>query len=984
MTTQSLFFWKNWLKEYRTVWLGLGAVFIFSIFFLWFSWYMGADGVLHWNKLQEQKMVETTVHSFRLGPFSLNIPGESYVIFEYFDGSDIVPNTTASYIFLAILALCAVVILAVITTMDRFWFFVGMGLFILFLVSLRLEVLGLFGHHDKIPVAVALVAYVVPAFYFNRVRASWSFTSRLLLFGGVTALIAGCVALFAAVDYPFYHLTLTGYTPGMILTVLFIILIAHEVMASFVYITSRGGTKSLRHLSIISVIYLANIIITCLHEMGVIDWNILYINLYLLFTVSAVLGVWGFRRREVLYANIFPYHPFGGYFFLALGAIAFATMAQLLGNANDPALKVIRDAIIFAHAGYGIIFLTYLFSNYVLMLARDLPVFNVLYQPTRMPYFTYRFAGTIAMLAFVFYSNWHEYVFHSMGGFYNAAGDMHTLLGNADFAESFYEQSRNQAFQNNRANYALGRLKASRFNFEDAHAYYAQANRRRPTPYSLTNAGNVYLWEGKPSGAVESFTENLKTHGSMGPLENNLGYAYAKLHNVDSALRYLDRARGHRQTRVTAETNFFAMAAIENLPLKTDSVLQLFNNSTPAVLSNALALSSLQQQTLKTEVSPLSTSRLDLYSATLLNNYIVKNATTVDTTFISKANRIADDSLNRDFREALKASLAFAFYHRGNVSKALEILAEQTYLSQSYQGKFNYIMGLWALEQHNPDLASSFFTFADTYDYKDARFYNAIALTEARRLPEALAAWDTVSSRADMKEKLIATQMKKILTVPFAEVLTLSDPDKYQFCRYRIGLGDSLAFNHLANSFVNVNFKAQALLDLCQRYFEADHIVPAIRFFNRIAGLELTDKKLFNDVAHFELLMLAYRKETRGLAKQINKGITFDESQALEKMLYTALVAESNGDLNTAEKQYAVLWHYNPYFEEGVIAAADFYRTNSKDSFKAYTVLSEAIQINGNSIRLLKAYIAEATKKGFDEFAADANQRLMLLEQTAR
>jgi hypothetical protein len=101
-----------------------------------------------------------------------------------------------------------------------------------------------------------------------------------------------------------------------------------------------------------------------------------------------------------------------------------------------------------------------------------------------------------------------------------------------------------------------------------------------------------------------------------------------------------------------------------------------------------------------------------------LNNYIIKYATTLDTTFIQEAYRIAADSINEDYSEALKSSLAFAYYHRGNVTKALEILGELAYVSQSYQGKFNYIMGLWALEQGNPDLASSYFTFSDTYVYK--------------------------------------------------------------------------------------------------------------------------------------------------------------------------------------------------------------------------------------------------------------------------
>jgi predicted Zn-dependent protease len=927
--------------------------------------------------------VETFVHEFRVGPFVLQVPGESYAILEYFNGSHIIPNTTASYIFLVVIIGTSIMLLALITILPRFWYFLGMGFFIVFLVSLRLEVLTIAGYNNRIPVIVALLMYILPSFYFNQVNTSISFTSRIIAFALVTLSLSTIIYLFSAVDYPFYHLTLTAYTPALILSILFIIMIAHEILAFFVFVVGQGSSKSLQHLSIISVIYMANVIITCLHELGVIEWNFVYINLYLLLTISSVLGLWGFSQREGMYQNIFPFSPYGAYFFLSLGAICFATTGQLLNNANDPAVKIIRDAIIFSHTGFGIIFLTYLFSNFILMLARNLPVYKVLYNPTRMPYFTFRLAGLIAMLGFVFYSGWRQYVFNGLAGFYNFAGDLHTLLDNNGYAESFYDQGRSQGFQNHRSNYALATLKASRYNFDEAHYNYELANGKRPTPYSLTNAGNLYLWENKNKEAIDRYHYALKELPDSGPIANNLGFAYAKTHQVDSSLAYLNAARSHAISKTSAETNFFALATMEFVPIKIDSVLTLFN-SHPGILSNALALSTIQNQKFNTPIKPLEQKYLDLYTATLLNNYIIKYATTLDTAFIHEAHVIASDSLNEDYSEALKSSLAFAYYHRGNVTKALEILGELAYISQSYQGKFNYIMGLWALEQGNPLLASSYFTYSDTYTFKEAKFYNAIALSEARKRSEALVMWDTVANGRDEAKKEIAVRMRRILNLQATEVQSLNDAEKYQYCRYNIGLNDSVQFNRIVNSFENADYKAQALLDYSKRYYEADLLTPAIRYYNRIAGLELSNKKLYDDVLHAELLMLAYRGELRLLANQINKDITFDNSRSLEKTLYTALIAASSGDSTVAERNFEILASYNPYFEEGIIAAADFYRSHGTDKLQAYNILAEAIQINGNSIRLLKAYTREATRQGFDEYARSAAQRLDELEQAVR
>lgn len=757
------------------------------------------------------------------------------------------------------------------------------------------------------------------------------------------------------------------------------VMVAHEILASFVFIVGQGSSKSLQHLSIISLIYIVNIIITCLHELGVIEWNFVYINLYLLLSFSAVLGLWGFRDRESMYQNIFPFAPFGALFFLALGSICFATTGNLLANDNDPALKIIRDAIIFSHTGFGLIFLTYLFSNFILMLARNLPVHKVLYNPTRMPYFTFRFAGLIAMLGFVFYSNWREYVYHGLAGFYNFAGDLHTKLDNMGYAESFYDQGRSQGFQNHRSNYALATLRASRYDFDDAHYNYQLANGKRPTAYSLTNAGNLYLWENKNDEAISRYHHALSELPNSGAIQNNLGFAYAKTHDVDSALHYLNAAREHPLSKTSAETNFFALATMEFVPIRIDSILTLFDNH-PGILSNALALSTLQKQKFNTPVKPLDNKVLNLYTATLLNNYIVKYATTLDTTFITQAFNIASDSVNEDYSEALKSSLAFAYYHRGNVTKALEILGELAYISQRYQGKFNYLMGLWALEQGNPILASSYFTYSDTYSYKEAKFYNAIALTEAGKKTEALVMWDTVANGRDEAKKEIATRMKRILNLKSNEVVSLSDAEKYQYCRYNIGLKDSLLFDRIVNSIESADYKAQAILDYSKRFYEADVLKPAIRYYNRIAGLELSNKKLYDDVRHAELIMLAYRGELSLLAKQINNNITFDDTRLLEKILYTGLIASANGDSTNAAKNFNILASYNPYFEEGIIAAADFFRGQSKERLTPYNILAEAIQINANSIRLLKAYVAEAARQGFDEYAASAGQRLAELQ----
>lgn len=971
---RSIFFWKNWPSDYKVLWLLVSGVFLFSLAFMWFGYFQGADGIIDWEKIQEQKTIETTVHNFRLGPFSLNIPAESYVIFEYLQGSDLHHNVTASYIFLIVVIFSAMILLAIITTLDKFWFYLGMGLFILFVISLRLDVLLVFGLRGISVSATVLLLFIAVSFYFKSIRPYTSFIARVVSFVVLAGLCGVIIGQFSQVPFPFLQLSVTSYLPALILTILFVIMVAHEIIAAFIPLTSQP-TKSLRHFLIISTIYLVNVFITSLHEVGYLQWDFVYINLYLLISLSGLLAIWGFRMRENLYENIFSFTPFGALFIVALGAIGFAFIGQLLGNANDAALKVIRDIIIFAHAGFGLAFMMYVVSNFIVMMAGNLPVNKVLYKPNRMPYFTFRLAGIIVTLAFVFASYWRDYVYHSMAGFYNYVADLYIVQGNETLGRAFYERSRSNAFQNHRANYALAMLKASRIDFEEAANNFELANAKRPSDYSLVNEGNLHLWRKEYFPAIKKYraVEDIREFPT---LSNNLAFAYAKIHNLDSSVYYISEARKHDQTKSSAEANFFALIATEYLPVKTDSILKAFDNTMPTVVANAMAAATLFGQDFNISIDPLKNRVLDLYSATLLNNYIIRNARVLDTTFTEAAFRIAGDSLNHSFSEALKASLAYAYYHQGNVYKAQQILAELSYLTNSYEGKYNYILGLWALEQGSPRKAHSYFAHAVNANYKEAKLYDAIALTEAGDLTAAMIAWDTVAASDDEASRRMASRLKQVLSSRPDEVLTFSDGDKYQYARYRLSVSDTMYFSRLVNTFENQNYKAQALVDMSKKLFAAGDVRTAIRFYNQIGGLSLSDKDLYDDVRHFELKMLASRGEVRALAQQINKDISFDSTRRLEKMLYTALLNETSGNIAQAEKQYEILASWNPYYEEGILAAAAFFRKQNPESIRPYDILAEAIQINSYSTKLLRAYAEEALRQGFDDYARSALDRL--------
>lgn len=977
----SFFFWKNWTREYKTFWYILSMVFICSMILMWTGYFRVPQGLTDWNTHQNQKTIEDVTHVFEVGNFEFAVPIEMYSTLGYFNAGPLKINTSVSYAFAAVLVVMGIFLFTIITTLPRFWYYVGTGLFILFIVSLRLDVLEILGQRNFIPAIAASIVFVSVSFYFNAFNTAASFTIRWVTFGGLTILSGLVIYFFSGIDHPFLYMSVSSFIPGLILSVLFSFMIAHEIIAGFVYLTSQSSasSKSLQHFTIISLIYIVNLILTFLNEAGLVKWNFIFVNLYLLFTISALLAIWGFRRREGMYDNILPANPFGVYFIMAMGIVSFTTIGVFLHTYNDAGLKILRDVIIFSHIGFGVIFLLYFVSNFIGMMAGNKNVYKILYHPTRMPYATYRIAGLIATFAFIFYSQWHTYVYLGSAGIFNSMGDVQLVTDKASIAESYYRQARGYAGNNYHGNYFLAGLERERGNFEKAHQFYNTLNWTKPTEASLINNANVYLLEDDIFSMFASLEEALQKYPKSGVIQNNLAYTYLKLNKADSAYLLFDQALKTGSSKHQAAANILGLIAQTGTSFNADSLLTVFGNS-DAVVSNALIIARQQNDTVQSPIDPLKKRELDLHSATLLNNYIVYALKDLDTTFLSRVFAIASDSINGDYSEALKATLAHAYYYQNNVARAMSLMGEVAYVTQSLQGKFNYTMGLWALEQGNPQLAVSCFAYSVDQNYKEAQIYNAIALAEARKLDEASVAAEVLLESKTSSDREIGKQLKRVLSTSRTEVLTQSDLEKYQYCRYRLGLADSALFNGIISTLENPNYKALIILEMAQRQFRSGSTRSAIRYFNKLDGLTFTDKNLADKINHFELELLASRNEVRLLATRIREGITFSKTRELHKLLYTALVHEASGDTLAAERNYEILAHYNPFFEEGVIAAARYFKTHSPDRLRAYAILAEAKQINTGSARLLMAYITEATRVGFDDFASHAYAELEALQ----
>ncbi|MDH5398656.1 MAG: hypothetical protein OEX02_10935, partial [Cyclobacteriaceae bacterium] len=551
----------------------LALIFMFS-----FS-LAGADASINWESLVQTEIMETVLDSFRVYPFTLQVNVENLVFLEWMGGSDININFFATYTYLILLASSLSVILAVSTTLSRFWFLVANTLFIVVLIALKLDLVMLFESTNRLALVFALVAFLPTSYYFHAINKNFSLAFRIITFLTITGLLALTIHFFSGVERPFLHLAAYGMTVPLILSLLFIIMVAHDIMAAFLNALSSGSmgtTGNWKHFFIISFIYLANLLILYLNETHVIEWDVLPVNHFVLVAISAILGIWGFRQREPQYEYLASFQPGGAIFFLAMGTIFFSSTGYFMANGNDPVIEVFKDIIIYSHFAYGLIFLMYIAANFLSAFTKNLPIHRILYKPQTMPYFTYRLVGLITMAAFIFLQSWKVPVQYSFSGYFNNLGDLYKINGDPLMARGYYEEGSIYGQKNHHSNYGLAKIAEEENDVEKAINYYKNAIERRPTPYSLTNLSNIQYNQNMYFDALFTLQEGRKKFPDNGPVQNNLGLLYLQSGILDSSLFYLEQSENSGTSGNAAKNNIMVVLAKSEMKISTDSIIGIF------------------------------------------------------------------------------------------------------------------------------------------------------------------------------------------------------------------------------------------------------------------------------------------------------------------------------------------------------------------------------------------------------------------------
>ncbi len=988
-----LFFWKQWPANQRIFYQGLLIFFLLAFAFFIFSYFFGIEAVIDWETLSVSEIQTTIVDKFNLGLFTFSYDANNYLIIDSFRGSTIQVNTLAAYIFLVFSTLSIVVAISVFTYLRGFWFYFGILVVVGLFTTFRLENLLLFGKANDTALIIVLVLFMLPYYYFNKINPRTNWTVRFITFVVSTTVFGLIIYFFAAAENSFLILANYGIAAPLVLSILFIFLVAHEIVAGFLKIITQNNTfgskNTMLHFSILTVIYLVNVFLAYLHNTQVIDWDIVYVSAFILLPISAIVGIWGVKQRETLYDNLFPFRSQGALLYLALGTITFITIAYFFITGNDPVIETFEDAIIFSHFGYGFLFYLYVVVNFIDPLMANKQVYKVVYKPTRFPYATSQIGGFIVVLAFFLEANMFPF-YQAVAGYYNGIGDIHTANEELFTAEQYYKLGNQYASQNHRSNYSLASL-AQKQGDEGMNVYYLQqALLKKPTPYAYVNLSNAYQRNGRFFDALFSLREGAQQFPESEQIQLNLGLAYGKTKALDSALLMLDEARSATSIKHSAEADLLALVSqnVAEFGIEPDSVVNEFLTETGYMPSKVNAIGLLNRQFPATlperfeEPALPEDTLLTQYQFAYLYNYLFNQRGKADTALIRNVETLANHSGNFMYSEPLTYGHALAMYEDVRLTEAFFAMDRLQAANFFKRGYYNHIRGLMALANQAPQLAAGFFDMAAESEYPDATINQAIALTEATGLPYGDAevaeeAWQKVLTEDSLQANKTAQQMLKILNYQdFQNMEKEDDTFKYQLLRICGGKLPITAIDMVLNQINDINYKAAALLDLSEKFPQLDSILWSTHEIAR--NNDALRPYVKANLQWRQLERLVQKGETKEIGELLPTLTPSNVRQKSIALFCKALLAAEEGNTEKADEYFHRLFD-NPFYPEGIAAARAYFTQQGADDFEIYNRLLTAMEVNPYSTIIHENYILQSLKLGLDNYAADAYQNLQKL-----
>jgi hypothetical protein len=956
----SLYFWKTWNNPYKQIYIFLLSIFVFVLIALGYSSYKGIEGVVKWEVETELEPVKVVIDNFAKNLFNFNVESESFYALDKYVTTEIQVNTTYSYIYLIIIIIAVLFIITTFSFLDLYWFMGGMLLFLFFLFSMKIEMLGLFGRIDGIPMVILFLIYGSLSFAFNFYYKAASYLIRLVSFFALTLILGVVIYKYASVATPFLYLANFGSLFPIWITLIFIFVIGHDIIKGFLYIVSStktvGSKNSILNFFFASLLYLVNVLLLFLKKLYILELDIVYLNPFLLLVTSSVLGIWMFKKRTEMFSTVLPFTPAGAYVYISLAIISISGAAYAFISGNIGMIEVYERIIVYGHLFVGFIFIIYVLINFLLMFDKKVSIYNIVYQPTRLTYLVVP-AISVAMSIFYFiYQKKYPYQL-ALSGYYTYAGDVMTYEGQYPLAFQYYRKAVDNDFPNYRANYSIASLASSIGDKGTAKSFYENSLSRDRTVQSYVGLSNTYLESGELFKALFRVQEGLKKFPEDGRLQNNLGVLYHKLNLADSSIHYFLKAKQVLYNKEVAVSNILYLLAKKNLFDDADSIMQTENfPDCISFVNNKLAISNQlgKKSAVPFNISFVKDSILNANTYAYLVNSNLNSLKDSSIVVSTKIDELRQKASNETYHDKLTCQSALKNYYSGNRFDAIQnmvLLNASSLLSIDY----STMLGYWMLEQEQYLAASEYFKNASKGGNGDTQINYVISSLASDQIEDALFVLNQLKFSPDKNIKNIVDKILKILAVKnYNEAMLLEEPERLQYFLLSLNKMAPDIAEKLNASFTNDQAKVYSGAALCRYYLDRNNVSKANEVFSDIQTLEQLNPYSEGERNYALLCLKAEERDAKFLSENA-KTLKLNSDKELLRNFFIATAYDCQDDSAKAVEYYLKSIVAAPYMEYSLIKSIEYLSKHGNQNV-AYNYLVEIVQ-NNTSLKIQIAYL---------------------------
>lgn len=968
---RKLYFWKEWHSPYKKLyWLFLS---LFTIAFLSaaYNYLTGEGQVIHWETISTLDQLKIVALVVNAGAFKFEIPVDNYLVFQYFQGSNLSIEALNAYIYLVFLVVAINLIMAVLTSVPKIWFYAGMGGFIGFAVLLNIDQIMLFGQTDKTALIIVLTLYLTAGYYFREINQSTSLTWRFVTFCILSILLGILMYLFAGVSDPFLYIANYGIFAPVIISVLFIIFVAHEIIYGFLYLITNtntvGSRHSLHHFIFISLFFLAYVWVTYMYYSRQIRWDMVYLNPFLLAGITFIIGIWGYRKREDLFKEIFGFYPIGALFYLGFGIIALATLSFIFSGANDPLMETFEDVILYSQIGFGMIFFIYVITNFGPLLLQNMKVSAIVYQSRVFPFFVFRIGGLL-VFGYIFYSSNFLPYYQSMAGYYNFLGDIFLIEKELDLAEEYYGEASKYEFQNHRSNYAMATLARMKDDQYDEAYYFSNALLKQPSAYSVINLSNIYLRNDQYFDGLFQLKDGLETFPASYHILNNLGYYYSRTDISDSSFFYFDLSDRLSWNSKVPAVNIYALLAKTKVDIPLDTLQEDYDvGRSYAGLANQLAMVNQAGTSENTTAFPeiFENYKRDYFA--YLYNTGVSRLRSPGATYYDDLLAYSDSSGSDFYRSRITILSALSKYINHQVTESFRLLYEMGEMAVLNDEYFN-ILGILAMDVKSPRLAVGYFSRTSTQVNEKYRLNLGVAYAEAGMLEEAKAVFASLIESADADIRVVSQKYFHILGLDLQRNMdSLNDEQKYLMYHYVYRTAGLAPSDSLTGAIENDIIRSLIRIEYIEDLLQNGKYQPAFYEFQRI-DLNTLPSDLMVRLNKIRYAFSIHDVEDyAGISAQGT--MQTNDPLYLYDLLLHLKKSQDLKDTTFLDPVYQKMASWNPFFEEGLIASVQYFKDiRAKDNY-AYNLLVNGLNVNQYSVVLNKYYVDYCIQEGLLDFA---------------